>query len=294
MGSGRCPLITAWSQTRPTASPGPPRKIRAWTMEIRSDIRVALKLRMVRFLMHAVPLQRLLDAPRDRVHRGQYVRPRSTTAVAYASIAFDSDAPRTRLLGRPSGHLRRPPRPRQGGRRAALGASWQRCRVHFTRNACDLVPRSARSMVATVTRSIFEQARRGLGTGPAPAGRRRPRGALPGRGQRATTPNKQLNFVQHIKTLLKINGRAAVVVPDNVLFEGGAGETIRRKLLHECDVHTLLRLPTGVFYAQGEGERPVLRSAPCVGKAQWPTSSPLSGGPGYSSQNRRAKSRIAC
>ncbi len=67
----------------------------------------------------------------------------------------------------------------------------------------------------------------------------------------ATTSNKQLNFVQHIKTLLKINGRAAMVVPDNVLFEGGTGETIRRKLLHECDVHTLLRLPTGVFYAQG-------------------------------------------
>jgi type I restriction enzyme M protein len=67
----------------------------------------------------------------------------------------------------------------------------------------------------------------------------------------ATTSNKQLNFVQHIKTLLTINGRAAVVVPDNVLFEGGAGETIRRKLLHECDVHTLLRLPTGLFYAQG-------------------------------------------
>ena len=67
----------------------------------------------------------------------------------------------------------------------------------------------------------------------------------------ASTSNKQLNFVQHIKTLLKVNGRAAVVVPDNVLFEGGAGETVRRKLLHECDVHTLLRLPTGIFYAQG-------------------------------------------
>ncbi|HEY6010516.1 MAG TPA: N-6 DNA methylase, partial [Nitrospirota bacterium] len=52
-------------------------------------------------------------------------------------------------------------------------------------------------------------------------------------------------------TLLKQNGRAAVVVPDNVLFEGGAGETVRRKLLQECDVHTLLRLPTGLFYAQG-------------------------------------------
>jgi len=67
----------------------------------------------------------------------------------------------------------------------------------------------------------------------------------------ATTSNKQLNFVQHIKTLLNINGCAAMVIPDNVLFEGGAGETVRRKLLHECDVHTLLRLPTGVFYAQG-------------------------------------------
>lgn len=67
----------------------------------------------------------------------------------------------------------------------------------------------------------------------------------------ATTSNKQLNFVQHVKTLLKQNGRAAVVVPDNVLFEGGAGETIRRKLLHDCDVHTLMRLPTGLFYAQG-------------------------------------------
>ncbi|MEO0129705.1 MAG: class I SAM-dependent DNA methyltransferase [candidate division WOR-3 bacterium] len=67
----------------------------------------------------------------------------------------------------------------------------------------------------------------------------------------ATTSNKQLNFLQHCKTLLKINGRCAIVVPDNVLFEGGAGETIRRKLLHECDVHTLLRLPTGIFYAQG-------------------------------------------
>ena len=67
----------------------------------------------------------------------------------------------------------------------------------------------------------------------------------------ATTSNKQLNFVQHVRTMLKTNGRAAVVVPDNVLFEGGAGETVRRSLLKECDVHTLLRLPTGVFYAQG-------------------------------------------
>lgn len=66
-----------------------------------------------------------------------------------------------------------------------------------------------------------------------------------------TTKNKQLNFLQHVKTLLKVNGRCAIVVPDNVLFEGGAGETVRRNLLQKCDVHTLLRLPTGIFYAQG-------------------------------------------
>ncbi len=66
-----------------------------------------------------------------------------------------------------------------------------------------------------------------------------------------TTSNKQLNFLQHVVNLLKINGRAAVVVPDNVLFEGGAGEKIRKRLLNDCDVHTLLRLPTGIFYAQG-------------------------------------------
>jgi type I restriction enzyme M protein len=67
----------------------------------------------------------------------------------------------------------------------------------------------------------------------------------------ATTSNKQLNFLQHVRSILKMNGCAAIVVPDNVLFEGGAGETIRRRLLHDCDVHTLLRLPTGIFYAQG-------------------------------------------
>ncbi len=66
-----------------------------------------------------------------------------------------------------------------------------------------------------------------------------------------TTANKQLNFVQHIATILDINGRAAVVVPDNVLFEGGVGETLRRRLLADFDVQTLLRLPTGIFYAQG-------------------------------------------
>ena len=66
-----------------------------------------------------------------------------------------------------------------------------------------------------------------------------------------TTSNKQLNFLQHIVTILKTTGQAAVVLPDNVLFEGGAGERIRRKLMETCDVHTLLRLPTGIFYANG-------------------------------------------
>jgi type I restriction enzyme M protein len=66
-----------------------------------------------------------------------------------------------------------------------------------------------------------------------------------------STSNKQLNFVQHIFTLLKIDGRAAVVVPDNVLFEGGAGEKVRRNLLQKCRVHTLLRLPTGIWYSPG-------------------------------------------
>jgi type I restriction enzyme M protein len=67
----------------------------------------------------------------------------------------------------------------------------------------------------------------------------------------ATTSNKQLNFVQHVYTMLKESGRAAMVVPDNVLFEGGAGEKIRRALLQRCNVHTLLRLPTGIWYSPG-------------------------------------------
>lgn len=66
-----------------------------------------------------------------------------------------------------------------------------------------------------------------------------------------TTSNKQLNFVQHIRTMLKTTGQAAVVVPDNVLFEGGACETVRRNLLETTDVHTILRLPPGIFYAHG-------------------------------------------
>ena len=67
----------------------------------------------------------------------------------------------------------------------------------------------------------------------------------------ASTSNKQLNFLQHVFTILKQHARAAIVVPDNVLFEGGAGETVRRELLKQADVHSLLRLPTGIFYAQG-------------------------------------------
>ncbi len=67
----------------------------------------------------------------------------------------------------------------------------------------------------------------------------------------ASTSNKQINFLQHIMTILNSHGRAAVVVPDNVLFEGGAGEKVRRRLLNEFNLHTILRLPTGIFYAQG-------------------------------------------
>ena len=67
----------------------------------------------------------------------------------------------------------------------------------------------------------------------------------------ATTSNKQLNFVQHIRSILKTTGKAAIVVPDNVLFEGGAGEIIRKKLLENTTLHTILRLPTGIFYANG-------------------------------------------
>lgn len=79
-------------------------------------------------------------------------------------------------------------------------------------------------------------------------------------GERATrddltymTSNKQLNFLQHIYRSLKTNGtaRAAVVLPDNVLFADGDGEKIRKDLMEKCNLHTILRLPTGIFYAQG-------------------------------------------
>ena len=86
-----------------------------------------------------------------------------------------------------------------------------------------------------------------------------------------TTKNKQLNFLQHIKTLLKVNGRCAVVVPDNVLFEGGAGETVRRQLLKQFDVHTLLRLPTGIFYAQGVKANVLFFDAKPAQEAHWTT-----------------------
>ena len=84
-----------------------------------------------------------------------------------------------------------------------------------------------------------------------------------------TTKNKQLNFLQHVKTLLKINGRCAIVVPDNVLFEGGAGETVRTNLLKQCDVHTLLRLPTGIFYAQGVKANVLFFDAKPAQEAAW-------------------------
>jgi type I restriction enzyme M protein len=67
-----------------------------------------------------------------------------------------------------------------------------------------------------------------------------------------TTSNKQLNFMQHIMTVMESDGRAGVVLPDNVLFEAGsAGEGLRKRLLEQFDFHTLIRLPTGIFYKQG-------------------------------------------
>jgi type I restriction enzyme M protein len=85
----------------------------------------------------------------------------------------------------------------------------------------------------------------------------------------ATTSNKQLNFLQHIKTILKTSGEAAVVVPDNVLFEGGAGETVRKKLLETTDLHTILRLPTGIFYAQGVKANVIFFDAKPASKEAW-------------------------
>jgi len=85
----------------------------------------------------------------------------------------------------------------------------------------------------------------------------------------ATTSNKQLNFVQHIRTMLKTTGVAAVVVPDNVLFEGGAGETVRKKLLEATDLHTILRLPTGIFYAQGVKANVIFFDNKPANKSAW-------------------------
>ena len=84
-----------------------------------------------------------------------------------------------------------------------------------------------------------------------------------------TTSNKQLNFVQHIHTILKTNGQAAVVLPDNVLFEGGAGETVRKKLLENTDLHTILRLPTGIFYAHGVKANVLFFEAKAAAKEPW-------------------------
>ncbi|WP_292388018.1 HsdM family class I SAM-dependent methyltransferase [Methanosarcina sp. UBA5] len=84
-----------------------------------------------------------------------------------------------------------------------------------------------------------------------------------------TTSNKQLNFLQHIHTILKTGGQAAVVLPDNVLFEGGAGETIRKKLLETTDLHTILRLPTGIFYANGVKANVLFFEAKPASKESW-------------------------
>lgn len=84
-----------------------------------------------------------------------------------------------------------------------------------------------------------------------------------------TTSNKQLNFVQNVYSMLAENGTAAVVVPDNVLFEAGAGEKIRRELLKRCDVHTLLRLPTGIWYSPGVKANVLFFDKMPAAKAPW-------------------------
>lgn len=84
-----------------------------------------------------------------------------------------------------------------------------------------------------------------------------------------TTSNKQLNFIQHIKSMLKTTGQAAVVLPDNVLFEGGVGETVRKKLLETADLHTILRLPTGIFYANGVKANVLFWDAKPSSKEPW-------------------------
>ena len=84
-----------------------------------------------------------------------------------------------------------------------------------------------------------------------------------------TTTNKQLNFLQHIVSMLKTTGQAAVVLPDNVLFEGGVGETVRKKLMEKVDLHTILRLPTGIFYANGVKANVLFFDAKPASKDPW-------------------------
>jgi len=84
-----------------------------------------------------------------------------------------------------------------------------------------------------------------------------------------TTSNKQINFLQHIKTIMDTNGRAAVVLPDNVLFEAGKGELVRKRLLNEFDVHTMLRLPTGIFYRTGVKANVLFFDKKPAGDAPW-------------------------
>lgn len=84
-----------------------------------------------------------------------------------------------------------------------------------------------------------------------------------------TTTNKQLNFIQHIVSMLKSSGKAAVVLPDNVLFEGGVGETVRKKLMEKVDLHTILRLPTGIFYANGVKANVLFFDAKPASKNAW-------------------------
>jgi type I restriction enzyme M protein len=113
----------------------------------------------------------------------------------------------------------------------------------------------------------------------------------------ATTSNKQLNFPQHVFTILKQHGRAAIVVPDNVLFESGAGETVRRELLKQADVHTLLRLPTGIFYVQGVKANVLFFDRKPAGETPWTTKLwiyDLRTNKHYTLKSQPLKSEVAC
>jgi type I restriction enzyme M protein len=151
---------------------------------------------------------------------------------------------------------------------------WTEEQTHFQKNRAyvgmELVPDTHRLALMNTMLNNLEGGEQGvirLGNSLASEGQKLPKadlilsnppfgtkkgGGLPTRDDFTyPTSNKQLAFLQHIYRGLKVGGRAAVVLPDNVLFEGNVGKDIRTDLMEKCNLHTILRLPTGIFYAQG-------------------------------------------